>query len=233
MVPLRLERLEGEVFELPLHLPDAEALCEWGVDLKRLPGDTALLLCRQRCQGAHVVQAITEFDEHHANVLRHGEEHLANVLGVLLLRAHCRELAQLGDAINKDADLIAESLCDLGGGHRRVLGNVVEQRRHEGCRIKAEVGKNQRRLSGVCHIRLTRCAHLCAVRLDGEEEGVVNEARRLRRTDSRSNLVAQRLAERLDRSRKRADLGNWIRRRALSPRRLLDWLRFDAHSFGG
>ena len=71
----------------------------------------------------------------------------------------------------------------------------MEQRRHEGCRIKAEVGKNQRRLSGVGHIWLTRCAHLRAVRLDGEEEGIINKARRLRRTDSRSNLVAQRLAE--------------------------------------
>ena len=88
MVPLRLERLEGEVFELPLHLPDAEALCERGVDLERLSRNAALLLCWKRCQGAHIVQPIAELNQHHANVLRHGEEHLANVLGVLLLGAH-------------------------------------------------------------------------------------------------------------------------------------------------
>ena len=69
MIPLRLKCFEGEVLELPFHLPDAEALCEWGVDLKRLPGDATLLLCWKRCQGAHVVQPITEFDEHHTNVL--------------------------------------------------------------------------------------------------------------------------------------------------------------------
>ena len=72
------------------------------------------------------MQPIAELDQHHANVLRHGEEHLANVLGMLLLSTHCRELAQLGDAINQDANLIAEALCDLGSGHRRVLGNVME-----------------------------------------------------------------------------------------------------------
>ena len=116
MIPLRLKCFEGEVLELPFHLPDAEALCEWGVDLKRLPGDATLLLCWKRCQGAHIVQPITEFDEHHTNVLRHREEHLADVLGVLLFGAHCRELAQLGDAINEDANLIAKALCDLGGG---------------------------------------------------------------------------------------------------------------------
>jgi hypothetical protein len=33
------------------------------------------------------------------------------------------------------------------------------------------------------------------MRLNGEEEGIVNEARRLRGTDPRSNLVAQRFAE--------------------------------------
>ena len=31
----------------------------------------------------------------------------------------------------------------------------MEQCGHEGCRIKAEVGKDERRFSGVGHIRLT------------------------------------------------------------------------------
>ena len=103
---------------------------------------------------------------------------------MLLFGAHCRELAQLGNAINEDADLIAKALCDLGGGDRRVLWNVMEQCGHEGCRIKAEVGKDERRFSGVGHIRLARGAHLCAVCFDSKEESVVNDARRLRRPDS-------------------------------------------------
>ena len=69
VVPLRLERLEGEVFELPLHLPNAEALRKWRIDLKRLSGDAALLLRWERGEGAHVMQPITELDEHNTDVL--------------------------------------------------------------------------------------------------------------------------------------------------------------------
>jgi hypothetical protein len=70
------------------------------------------------------------------------------------------------------------------------------------------------------------------MRLNGKEEGVVNETRRLRRADPRCNLVAQCFAKRLNRARKCADFGDWVGRRALGPRRLLNWLWFDAHSFG-
>ena len=48
VIALRLKRLEGEILKLPLHLPDAEAFCKWGVDLKCLSGDAALLLYWQR-----------------------------------------------------------------------------------------------------------------------------------------------------------------------------------------
>ena len=43
---LGLERLEGQVLELPLHLPDPEPLGERGVDLHRLAGDPLLLVER-------------------------------------------------------------------------------------------------------------------------------------------------------------------------------------------
>ena len=86
-VGLRLERLEAEVLELPLELPDAQPLGERGVDLGGLAGDALLLLDRQGAQGAHVVEPVGELDEHHADVLRHGQEHLADVLRLLLLVA--------------------------------------------------------------------------------------------------------------------------------------------------
>jgi hypothetical protein len=34
----------------------------------------------------HVVQAVRELDQDHADVLGHGEDHLAEVLGLLFLR---------------------------------------------------------------------------------------------------------------------------------------------------
>ena len=85
--PLRLEGLEREVLELPLDLPDAEALGERRVDLEGLARDPELLLRREGGEGAHVVQAVGELDEDDADVLGHRQEHLPDVLGLLLLVA--------------------------------------------------------------------------------------------------------------------------------------------------
>ena len=85
LVGLGLEHLEGQVLELPLDLPDAQALGERRVDLGGLARDAQLLVDGQRAQRAHVVQPVGELDEDDADVLRHGQEHLADVLGLLLL----------------------------------------------------------------------------------------------------------------------------------------------------
>ena len=84
---LGLERLEREVLELPLDLPDPEALGQRRVDLHRLAGDALLLVRRQAVQRPHVVESVGELDEHDPDVLGHRQEHLADVLGLLLLVA--------------------------------------------------------------------------------------------------------------------------------------------------
>ena len=90
---LGLERLEGEVLELPLHLPDPEPLGQRRVDLHRLARDPLLLLGRQAIQRAHVVEAIGQLDQHDPDVLGHRQQHLADVLGLLLLVTVGAELA--------------------------------------------------------------------------------------------------------------------------------------------
>jgi hypothetical protein len=47
LVVIGLEHLEGEILELPLDLPDAEAVRERGVDLDRLARDAPLLVLRK------------------------------------------------------------------------------------------------------------------------------------------------------------------------------------------
>ena len=90
---LGLEHLEGEVLELPLHLPDPEPLGQRRVDLHRLAGDAVLLLGRQAVQRAHVVEPVGELDQDDPDVLGHRQQHLADVLGLLLLVAVGAELA--------------------------------------------------------------------------------------------------------------------------------------------
>ena len=80
-----LDVLEREILELPLDLPDAQAVRERRVDVHRLPGDALLLLRRERRERAHVVEAVAELDDHDPQVVGHREQHLADVLGLMLV----------------------------------------------------------------------------------------------------------------------------------------------------
>ena len=85
VIAIWLKRLEGEILKFPLHLPDAESLGERRINLEGLACDAALLLGPKCGEGAHVVETVAKFDQDDANILRHRQKHLANVLRMLLL----------------------------------------------------------------------------------------------------------------------------------------------------
>src|SRR5271163_421184 len=81
-----LEIAEGEVFEFAADQAHAQAVGDGRVDIERFAGDALLALGREIFERAHVVQAVGEFDHHHADVVDHGEEHLADVFGLAVFR---------------------------------------------------------------------------------------------------------------------------------------------------
>ena len=81
----RVKGGEGQVLELPADGLDAQAVGQRGVDLQGLLGLLDLLLLAQIAERAHVVQAVGQLDEDHPDVLGHGDDHLADVLRLLLL----------------------------------------------------------------------------------------------------------------------------------------------------
>ena len=170
---LGLEHLEREVLELPLDLPDPEPLRQRGVDLHRLAGDPLLLLRLEVAQGAHVVEPVGELDEDDADVVGHRQEHLPDVLGLLLLVGVGGEARQLGHAVDEVGDLGAEPLLDVGEAVLRVLGDVVEERRRHGDGVDAELGEDLGRRDRVRDVRLARRPDLEAVGLHGEVEGAL------------------------------------------------------------
>ena len=80
--------LKCEVLELPLELPDTQSIRQGRINLHRLLGNAAALSFRQGVQRSHVVQAVSELDEDHPDVIGHGQEHLAHVLGPDRLLPH-------------------------------------------------------------------------------------------------------------------------------------------------
>ena len=167
---LRIEGLEREVLELPLHLPDAEALGQRRVDLERLAGDALLLLGRQAVQRAHVVEPVRELDQDDPDVLGHREQHLADVLGLLLLVAVGAELRELRDAVDELGDLGPEALLDVGQAVFGVLGDVVQQGGLDGDRLDAQVREDLGGRDRVGDVRLAGRPQLAGVGVDGERE---------------------------------------------------------------
>ena len=168
LVLARVEVLEREVLELDLDPLDTEPVRERRVDLHRLGGDALLLLGRQVIERPHVVEAVAQLDEDDADVARHREQHLAEVLGLLLLARRVRQLAELGDAVDEERDLLAEQLAELLDGRAGVLDAVVQQARAHRRDVELELGDDLRDRERMGDVRIARLAGLAVVRLRGE-----------------------------------------------------------------
>ena len=165
-----VQRLEREVLELPLQLLDTEAVRERRVDLQGLGGDAPLLGFGEHAERAHVVQAVGELDQQHADVAGHRHEHLAEVLGLLLLSRAELEPVELREAVDDARDLLAELLLDRRERDVRVLHGVVEQRGLEGGGVQAQVRQDRGDRHGMFDEVLARLALLPLVRVLGEHE---------------------------------------------------------------
>ena len=84
---------------------------------------------RQVLDRAHVVQAVGELDEDDAQVARHRQQHLAEVLGLLRL-AGCRSAARRAWSRPRPAPRTSrpKRFSTSASGDRRVLDHVVQQR---------------------------------------------------------------------------------------------------------
>jgi hypothetical protein len=203
VVLLGLEVAEGQVLELPLQLPDAQAVGQRRVDLHGLLRDAAALGRRTELERAHVVQAVGQLDQHDADVLGHGQEHLAHVLGPQVLAVQLGpglvtldvqelHLVELGDAVDQSRDLAAEPTLDLAQRDAAVFGDVVTQRGDDGRRVHVDAGERLGDRQGMVDVRLARFPQLRRVRLGGERVGTPNRLD-VRRRQVSGDLVKERL----------------------------------------
>ena len=112
---------------------------------------------------AHVVQAIGQLDEHDADVVDHGEHHLAQVLGLLLFLGGEIDFADLGDAFDDVGDLLAEFLANVDDRDRGVFDRIVQQSGGNRDRIHLHLGEDERNFERMDKVGLTRGAGLAGV----------------------------------------------------------------------
>ncbi len=140
---------ESVILELPFDLVDPQPVGQRRIDLHRLPGDLLLPARIQIAQGAQVVGAVGQLDQHHADIFSHGDEHFPQGFRLLLLPGSKIKAAQLGHPVDQGGGLLAEECPDLLQGDRGILDHIVEQPGNDGRQIEAQLGQDHRHPQGV------------------------------------------------------------------------------------
>ena len=173
---IRPQRLVRLVLQFVLERLHADPLGERDVDLERLARDPlALVGARDEMQRAHVVLPVGELDQQHANVLGHGQQQLAEILGLLGARGLQLELVELGDAIDQAGHLGAEQPLDLGNGRSGVLDHVVQQAGGDRSAVELPARQDAGDFDGMRKIRIAGRPQLGAMGLHGIDVGPVEQ----------------------------------------------------------
>src|SRR5919204_3503194 len=83
------------------------------------------------------------------------------------------DLVELGDAVDELGHRLAEGVGDLVLGDRGVLGDVVQERRHQRLAVEMPAGEDLGDRERVGNVRVTRLARLPGVRGLGEAVGLL------------------------------------------------------------
>ena len=119
-----------------------QAVGDGRVNFQGFGGDAAALFRRHRLHGVHVVQAVGQFDQDHPHILRHRQQHFAEVFRLRLVLRIQTQLVELGYAIDQHGHRLAErarSRLLVAGG---VFHHVVQQRGDQGLRVKMPFGED-------------------------------------------------------------------------------------------
>ena len=175
VVDVRPQVFEAQVLQLALEQVQAQTVGQGRVDVHGLLGDAALLVGLLEIKGAHVVQAVGQFDHQHAHVVAHGQDHLADVLGLRLFLVLEDDHADLGDTVHDVGHVFTELVVDLFDGGAGVFHRIVQQaRRHRGL-VKAHVGQGIGHGQRMGQIGLARKARLPRVSCGGEHIGLLDQ----------------------------------------------------------
>ena len=121
------------------------------------------------------MQAVGQFDEHHPDVVRHGQQHFAQAFGLAGLGTAEGQLADLGDAGHDMLNLGAESGFDFFRRGVGVFDHIVQQPGGDGDRIEIHIGQDAGNLQGMRKIGLAGQPHLSVMHPGTENIGPVDD----------------------------------------------------------
>ena len=172
LVAHRVEVVEAAVLQFLLDVQNAQTVGDGGVDLHGLAGLVPALLLGPGVAGPHIVQPVAELDDHDPHVLAHGQQHLAQVFGLLLLDAGKLDLGQLGDAVHQQGHLGPKGRLDLLDGDGGILHHVVQQGGGDALGVHPQVQHQPGHRQRVADIGLAAAAAGVLVGLVGHAVGL-------------------------------------------------------------
>ena len=162
-----------QIVEFVAHPLHAHAAGQRRIDIEGFLGDPRPFVRRHEMQRAHIVQAVGELDEKDANVFNHGQEQLTEVFRLRGALRDKVELLELGQSVDKTADIAAEKLVDFLARRIGVLDRIVQDRRDDRRIVDLHVGKNGGDFEGMRKIWIAGSAYLRSMRLHRIDIGAV------------------------------------------------------------
>ncbi len=138
LIGFGLELAQGQIFQLPLEVADAEPACQRRVHVEARARHVPALLGTQIADLAHAHQVLGQLDEHHAHVFDHGQEQILDPLQLFLVfarRCRCMPVfvdgVHLRQAIHQARNFAAVVLFNgVHGGCGPLLPGVQDGRGH-------------------------------------------------------------------------------------------------------
>ncbi len=111
------------------------------------------------------MQPVGQLYQDHPDVIGHGDQHLAEVLCLILFLGLEMDLADLGHPVNQFSDFLAEHLGQFFRGGQGILNGIMEKTGHNAGNIQLQTGKESGNFKGMDNIRLTGKAGLALMHL--------------------------------------------------------------------
>ncbi len=159
-IVVRVEMLERKILQLAAQFSHTQPMRDRRVDIHCLLRDPPALFGVQIFQSAHVVQAIGQLDQHHADIVNHRQQHFADVFSLLLLARDTADVRDLRQAFHEVGDFISEIFANRVLVGQSVFDDVMQQAGGYRHGIHAHVGKNVRDLQRMDQVGFPRLALL-------------------------------------------------------------------------
>ena len=175
LIRLRIDVAEGQILQFAPHLAHPQPVRKRRVDFHGFPGNRLAPVGRKVPERSHVVETVCKLDHDDADVVRHGEEHLTEILSLLRLLGRELDLADLGHTIDDVSDFRSKKLFDTVERNQRVLDNIVQKSDADRDGVHLHLGQQIRDLQRMRQVRLAGRAHLSLMFFRGKYVGAAHK----------------------------------------------------------